>query len=86
MKIKISEEGKNGFWLWIPTRLVFNVISVRIYFFLIKIGICENQVPINEKNLIKFVRGFYKCRKKFGGKFELVDIESKDGDKVKIIL
>ena len=86
MKIKISEKGKNGFWLWLPTRLVLNEISVRLYFFLIKIGICEKQIPINEKNLIKFVRGFYKCRKKFGGKLEIVDIESKNGDLVKIVL
>ena len=85
MKIKIKD-GKRNFFIWLPTRLVFNELSVSLYFFFVKTGICENQIPFNEKSLLKFVRGFYEYRKKSGGKLELVDIESKDGEKVKITL
>ena len=86
MKIKISENEKVKFSLWLPTRLVFNVISVRLYFFIIKIGLCKNEIGFSEKSLIKFVRGFYKIRKHFGGKLELVEVETKGGNFVKIIL
>ena len=86
MKIKVSESGKTRFLLWLPTRLVFNVISVWLYFFIIKIGLCKNEIELSPKNLRKFVRGFYECRKKFGGKLELVEVETKGGNFVKIIL
>ena len=86
MKIKVSESGKTKFLLWLPTRLVFNEISVSLYSFFVKTGLCENEIELSPKSLRKFVRGFYECRKKFGGKLELVDIETKGGNFVKIIL
>lgn len=86
MKIKVSESGKTKFLLWLPTRLVFNEISVSLYSFFVKTGLCESEIELSPKSLRKFVRGFYECRKKFGGKLELVDIETKGGNLVKIIL
>ena len=86
MKIKISENEKVKFLLWLPTRLVFNKVLVLLYFFFIKIGLCENEVGLSSKSLLKFVRGFYQCRKNFGGKLELVEIETKDGNLIKITL
>ena len=86
MKIKISENEKVKFLLWLPTRLVFNKVSVLLYFFFAEKGILENEISFSKKNLLKFVKGFYKCRKNFGEKLELVEIESKNGNLVKIIL
>ena len=86
MKIKISENEKVKFLLWLPTRLVFNKVLVLLYFFFAEKGILENEISFSKKNLLKFVKGFYKCRKNFGGKLELVEIESKNGNLVKIIL
>ncbi len=86
MKIKISESGNAKIRIWLPTRLVFNQLSVTLYAYFVKKGICQSQISFDGKSLRKFIRGFYKCRKKFGGKLEIVDIESKNGDSIKIVL
>ncbi len=86
MKIKISENGKTKIRIWLPTRLVLNQLSVTLYAYFVKKGICQSQISFNGKSLRRFIRGFYKCRKNSGGKLEIVDIESKNGDIVKIVL
>lgn len=85
MKIKIIDKEKN-FSLSLPTRLLFNqffasLVPVFINAELKKYGIC-----VTGSMCRKFIRGFYKTRKNFGGKLELVEVESKDGEKVKITL
>ena len=86
MKIKVSEKGKVKFKISIPTRLVFNGFSVTAYAFFVKTGFCESDLGLDAKSLRKFVKGFYECRKNFGGKFDMVDVETKDGTSVKITL
>ena len=86
MKIKVIDEEKTKFFLWLPTRLVLNKVSVTLFAFSAKFAPAEYRVALSGKALRKFVRGFYKCRKNFGGKLELVHVETKEGNLVEVVL
>lgn len=85
MKIKI-DDGRKKFSLWIPERIFLNQLTVSLFPGLVKKELEKHGVKLKASSLRKFVRGYYKCKRKFGGKIELVDVESKNGEKVKIIL
>ena len=86
MKIKVIDEEKTKFFLWLPTRLVLNEVSVTLFAFSAKFAPAKYKTPLSGKALRKFVSGFYKYRKKFGGKLEIVHVETKEGDLVEVTL
>lgn len=86
MKIRISEEGKVKFRLWLPTRLLFNRFFATLLPVFAGKELKKYKIRLTGSACRKFVREFYKCRKKFGGKLELVEVQSSSGDFVKIVL
>ena len=86
MKIIISEKEKEPFSIKLPHRLLFNTFSASLFPLFINKRLKKSGIKITGKMCRKFVRGFYKTRNHFGGKINLVDIETKDGIFVKIII
>ena len=86
MKIIISEKEKEPFSIKLPHRLLFNTFSASLFPLFINKRLKKSGIKITGKMCRKFVRGFYKTRHHFGGKIDLVDIETKDGIFVKIII
>ncbi len=84
MRIKIIEKGEKDHNLAFPTWLLLNGISASVFAVLINIKLRKYRVRIKGSSCRKFVRAFYKTRRHFGGKLDLVDVESKDGNLVKI--
>ena len=85
MKIKIIDKEKN-FSLWLPTRLFLNGFSASIFPLLISGKLKKHKVRVSGSICRKFVREFYRTRKHFGGKLELVEVRAADGTFVKITL
>ena len=84
MKILVS--GENDFKIRIPNRLFFNQFSATVASFFINRKLKKYKIILKGKYLRKFVREFYKYRRKLGRDFEVVNVESKDGHTVRIIL
>ncbi len=80
MKIKVIDEDKQRFCFALPTRLVLNRFTVLF----VPLFLRKRKAEIGVVTCWKFVSGFYKVRKSFGGSFDLVDVEAKDGTLVKI--
>ncbi len=85
MKIKVMTEGKK-ISLGIPTWLGLNYVTATIAPLFINKNIKKGGFKVTVKMCWKFVKVFYKTRKHFGGSFDLVDVEAKDGTLVKITL
>ncbi|MBR2042608.1 MAG: hypothetical protein IJ945_09610 [Oscillospiraceae bacterium] len=87
MKIKVldTEENKR-FSLWIPTHLIFNSFFAYLVPFFAAKELKKYRIKLNGKTCRKFVKALYKSRRHFGGKIELVEVLSKEGDHVKIVL
>ena len=85
MKIKIIDKEQN-FSLWIPTRLLLNRFFASLIPIFVNGKLKKYKIRISGSMCRKFVRGFYKTRKHYGGKIELVEVESADGSFVKIVL
>lgn len=85
MKIKIIDKEKN-FSLWLPTRLFLNGFSASLFPLFINGKLKKHKSRISGSICRKFVREFYKVRKNFGGKLELVEVKAADGTFVKITL
>lgn len=87
MKIKIfdAEENKR-FCLWLPTHLVFNSLFASIVPLFAKKELKKYRIRLSGKTCRKFIKEFYRSRRHFGGKLEIVNVESKDGSRVKIVL
>ncbi len=87
MRIRIKEAEKRGFFLWFPTILLLNRFTVLI-------GVAyynkelrkENDPKLKFSQLIPFVREIHHQKRRLGRKWVLVDVESADGEKVKIFL
>ena len=89
MRIKIiSKEENSRINLWLPTHLILNGVfaSVAAPFINAELKKQNINIKFSGKSLRKFVKGFYKIRRHFGGKIDLVDIEDADGSIVKIVL
>lgn len=89
MKIKIYDPEENKkFFIWLPTHLLINSFFASIAPLFLNNGIKKYGVSLktNGKSLRKFVRGFYKARRHFGGKLNFVEVESAKGEVVKITL
>jgi len=85
MKIRIIDKQKN-FSLWLPTRLFLNQFSASLFPLFIKQKLKKHKIRISGSICRKFVREFYKVRKNFGGKLELVEVRAADGTFVKITI
>ena len=85
MRIKIIDKEQN-FSLRLPTGLLLNQFFASLFPLFINRKLKKYKIRLSGSMCRKFVRGFYKTRKHFGGKLELVEVESADGSFVKIIL
>lgn len=82
MMIKIKAGGKCPFWIILPNWLAFRLLS-----FALKQGEkCSCQVPQIPQNALKEMKKAMKQTKRRHRHYELVTIESNDGDVVKILL
>ena len=87
MRIRIKEAEKRGFLLWFPTVLLLNRLTLYI-------GVAyynknlrkDNEPPFKASQLIPFVREIHRQKRIQGRKWVLVDVESSEGDKVKVSL
>ena len=85
MKIKIIDKEQN-LSLWIPTRLLLNRFFASLVPIFVNKELKKYKIRLSGSICRKFVRSFYKTRRHFGGKIELVEVESADGSFVKIVL
>ncbi len=87
MKIDITtDEGKRIF-LWFPTRLILNRLTVAIGVAYINKSKRDYGIPKLSYSLVMpLVKEIHRQRRIQGRKWTLVDVVSSDGEKVKIIL
>ena len=85
MKIKIIDK-KSNFSLRLPTRLFLNQFSASLFPLLINRKLKKYNIKLKGSVCRKFVRGFYKTEKHFGGNFDLLEVEAGNGTFVKITL
>ena len=84
IKIKAKDENKN-INILLPTSLVFSNLSAIIAHKAITNKVEKEQFSISRKDLARLMWMLRSFKKKYG-KLELVDIESSDGDIIKISL
>ncbi len=87
MKIDITtDEGKRIF-LWFPTRLILNRLTVAIGVICINNSKRNYGIPkLKYSQIMPLVREIHRQRRIQGRKWTLVDVVSGDGEKVKISL
>lgn len=85
MQVKVIDENKK-FNIRFPTWLLFNRFFASLAPLFINKNFKGANIKLTGPMCRKFVRGFYKTRKRFGKKLELVEVETKDGTYVKIVL
>ena len=87
MKIYIkTDEGKRIF-LWFPTRLILNRLTVAIGVAYVNKSERDYGIPkLKYSQIIPIVKEIHRQRRIQGRKWTLVDIVSADGEKVKISL
>lgn len=85
MKIKIIDKEKD-FSIRLPTRLLLNQIFASLLPVFVNRELKKYKIRLTGSMCRKFVRGFYKTRRHFGGKLELVEVRAADGTFVKIVL
>lgn len=81
MRIHIKSEGKN-LRFWIPTNLIF---SKTVAWLGVRFGMRYSSVNVSQEQLCRLFAEFRRIKKKHGT-WELVNIESADGELVKILL
>ncbi len=87
MKIKVFDPEENKrFFLWLPTHLIFNSLFASFAPIFAKKELKKYGLKLRAKDCRRFVRALYRSRRHFGGKIDLVDVKSKEGDIVKIVL
>ena len=84
MRIEITSEGREPFVIKLPERIILNGFCATVAPVFARKKLRKSGIKLTGKMCRKFVRGFYKTRKDFGGTLDLVDVEAKDGTKVKI--
>lgn len=80
MKVKIKE--KDGISLTIP--LPLSLIANRLTIGLLKKHL-PNSVPVSSQDILRLAHCLRECKRQFG-RLILVEVESEDGDRVKIQL
>ena len=86
MKIDITENGKSVFSLPLPEKLVVNGFFASLVPVFANQKLKKHGINFKGKFLRKFVKEFYKTKNNFGKDFEFITVESKNGEKIKIIL
>ena len=81
MRIHVKSEGKN-LRLWFPTNWIF---SRGVAWLAVHYGLDYSGMNLSAEQLNHLFAEFRKIKKKHGS-WELVDVESSNGEKVKIIL
>jgi hypothetical protein len=85
MRIFVQEHGEKPIRLIFPTGMIFNRLTALIGSHAIKEHAGEEFSALNSRQLNRLFRVIRKFKRKHP-KFELVNVESSDGDKVRIIL
>ena len=86
MKIDIRSEEKK-FFLWLPTRLLLNRLTAAIAVACINKKNRKKGAPkLKYSQVFPLVKEIHRQRRIQGRKWVLVDVVSKDGEKVKIKL
>lgn len=85
MKIEVIDEKKR-FSIAIPTWLIMNYFSAAFAPLFINGKTKKRGFRLTVPMCWKFVRAFNRTKKHFGGSFELVDAETADGEKIKVVL
>lgn len=87
MKIDITTDEGRRILLWFPTRLILNRLTAHL---IVRHINKENQKSGNPKLTVRqfmpLVKEIHRQRKRRDEKWILVDVESANGEKVKIIL
>ena len=86
MRIDITENGKSVFSLPLPEKLVVNGFFASLVPVFANQKLKKHGIKLKGKFLRKFVKEFYKTKNNFGKDFEFITVESKNGEKIKIIL
>ncbi len=87
MKIDITTDAGKRIFLWFPTRLLLNRLTVAIGVAYINKSKCDYGVPnLNYSQVLSFVKEIHRQRRIQGRKWTLVDVVSADSEKVKITL
>jgi hypothetical protein len=86
MRIDITENGKSVFSLPLPEKLVVNGFFASLVPVFANQKLKKHGINLKGKFLRKFVKEFYKTKNNFGKDFEFITVESKNGEKIKIIL
>ena len=82
MKIKVKSKEERRIWLWFPTRLICNSLTA---FAAAKIVSMTAGARISYEEMRHLFHVIHKCKRKMKNQY-LVDIESSDGDIVRIKL
>ena len=87
MKINITTDGGKHFFLWSPTRLILNRLTVGISVACINKKNRKNGNPkITYRQFMPLVKEIHRQRRRRDEKWVLVDVESASREKVRIIL
>ena len=87
MKINITTDGGKHFFLWFPTRLILNRLTVGISVACINKKNRKNGNPkITYRQFMPLVKEIHRQRRRRDEKWVLVDVKSASGEKVRIIL
>ena len=87
MKINITTDGGKHFFLWFPTRLILNRLTVGISVACINKKNRKNGNPkITYRQFMPLVKEIHRQGRRRDEKWVLVDVESASREKVRIIL
>ena len=85
MKIDIREKNGNRIWIPFPTWLGLNRLTVGIAFAYYREKLQETGIDLGYTETYEYLRQFRKVERRHKG-LCIVDVESADGDNVKIYL
>ena len=87
MKIDITTDGGKRILLWFPTRLLLNRLTAWIAVtFINKENKDSGNPKLTVRQFMPLVKEIHRQRRRRDEKWVLVDVESSDGEKIKIIL
>lgn len=87
MRIQVIENNRNVINLLLPTGIVFHTLTAKIVYIVLRRTLKETQAdfPVSRQQLECVFQCLKQCKKDFPG-LVLVDVESSNGDRVKIKL
>lgn len=85
MRILIQSSGEKAIKITLPTRMLFNSLTASIGAKAIRRYVSTDDVKLSSADLRRLMKEINKIKKRFPGLL-IVDVESSDGDIVKISL